>query len=299
MNDTPWLTLEHPQLKNYIKNAAPCLILIDPQEKNAEYLAKALIAHSLCKQQNACGQCHPCRLRLAQTHPDIILAQNPLDIQETRELLNRLQQTPSISDKRFIFLKNIDNYHENTLNALLKTLEEPSKHNAFILSAHNKRAVKPTILSRAQSHICQRANHEQALNYLLQKGWQKEKAEHFLKLYQNNPYPLAENPNLEDPLSLAPELKIFLFEKKSQALLQRIDQYPENELIAHITLSLEHLIRMLHLDSASKNWQNQNHLHHMHTLHAELSALRGIKQKINQKLQLKHLLLKNYTRNKA
>ena len=56
----------------------------------------------------------------------------------------------SFSEKCAIVLENIDTASHETLNALLKNLEEPTSNIIYILTATNIRNVIPTILSRCE-----------------------------------------------------------------------------------------------------------------------------------------------------
>ena len=70
-----------------------------------------------------------------------------IDILQIRQLINNLNKS-SFNDKpRFILIDNIEFLNTNSLNALLKTLEEPSANTIFIL-IHNNKKILPTLLSR-------------------------------------------------------------------------------------------------------------------------------------------------------
>lgn len=56
----------------------------------------------------------------------------------------------SFSEKCAIILENIDTASHETLNALLKNLEEPNTNVIYILTATNIRNVIPTIVSRCE-----------------------------------------------------------------------------------------------------------------------------------------------------
>lgn len=69
-------------------------------------------------------------------------------IEDIREL-NRLLKL-SFNEKTLIVCKNIQDASEETLNAFLKTLEEPQENIYFALTASNIAQVLPTIVSRCQ-----------------------------------------------------------------------------------------------------------------------------------------------------
>ena len=70
-----------------------------------------------------------------------------IKIEEIRKLRNTLFKTQIINDKRFVILDDIDTFNSNSLNALLKTIEEPNS-NHFILINNKSKPLLETIKSR-------------------------------------------------------------------------------------------------------------------------------------------------------
>jgi len=71
-----------------------------------------------------------------------------IKIEDIRNLKSKIFQT-SISEKsRFIILNDVELFNINSLNALLKIIEEPSKNNFFILINNNSKPLLETIKSR-------------------------------------------------------------------------------------------------------------------------------------------------------
>jgi DNA polymerase III subunit delta' len=69
-------------------------------------------------------------------------------IENIRDLKKRIYQT-SISDKpRFIIFDDVELFNNNSLNALLKLLEEPTKNNFFFLIHNNSKPLLETVKSR-------------------------------------------------------------------------------------------------------------------------------------------------------
>ena len=56
-----------------------------------------------------------------------------LKVEDIRNLKSVIQQSSIIDNDRFIVLDDIEVFNANSLNALLKIIEEPSKKNYFIL----------------------------------------------------------------------------------------------------------------------------------------------------------------------
>jgi DNA polymerase III subunit delta' len=70
-------------------------------------------------------------------------------IEDIRDLKKKIYQT-SISDKpRFVILDDVELFNNNSLNALLKIIEEPAKNNYFLLINNKSKPLIETILSRS------------------------------------------------------------------------------------------------------------------------------------------------------
>ena len=70
-----------------------------------------------------------------------------IDINQIRELIHNLNKSSFNNKPRFILIDNIELLNANSINALLKILEEPNENNYFIL-IHNNRKILSTLLSR-------------------------------------------------------------------------------------------------------------------------------------------------------
>ena len=78
---------------------------------------------------------------------DINLENKTINIDQIRRLISYLSKS-SLNDKpRFILIDNIEFLNFNSINALLKVLEEPSLNTNFIL-INNDKKVLPTLFSR-------------------------------------------------------------------------------------------------------------------------------------------------------
>ena len=89
---------------------------------------------------------------LENTFPNIIYL-NGLDyknakIENIRELKNQLLKSPLSDNKRFVIFDDVECFNNNSLNALLKIIEEPSEKNYFILINNNSKSLLETIKSR-------------------------------------------------------------------------------------------------------------------------------------------------------
>lgn len=112
------------------------------------------------KKGSPCGQCSSCRQIYAGTHPDFYAlgpddkGTIPLGNKDKKEegtirhLLNYLNGK-SFSGKRGILINKFECANSAGMNALLKTIEEPSSGTLIILTAASESSVLRTILSRS------------------------------------------------------------------------------------------------------------------------------------------------------
>ncbi len=78
---------------------------------------------------------------------DVVEEKKTIDINQIRELIINLNKSSFNKKKRFVLIDNIELLNINSINALLKILEEPNKNINFILINNNKK-VLPTLKSR-------------------------------------------------------------------------------------------------------------------------------------------------------
>ena len=95
---------------------------------------------------------HSFKTILNKSNPNFILIdvepdKKFIDINQIRKLINNLNKSSFNTKPRFILIDNIEYLNLNSINALLKILEEPSKNTHFIL-INNDKKILPTLLSR-------------------------------------------------------------------------------------------------------------------------------------------------------
>ena len=78
---------------------------------------------------------------------DVAKDKKNIDITQIRELILNLNKSSFNLKKRFVLIDNIELLNTNSVNALLKVLEEPNENINFILINNNKRVIS-TLMSR-------------------------------------------------------------------------------------------------------------------------------------------------------
>ena len=72
-----------------------------------------------------------------------------LKVDDIRNLKSIILQSSMINKDRFIILDDIELFNKNSLNALLKVIEEPNKRNYFVLINNKTKPILDTIRSRS------------------------------------------------------------------------------------------------------------------------------------------------------
>jgi|TARA_Y100000389_G_scaffold94075_1_gene90728 DNA polymerase III subunit delta' len=90
---------------------------------------------------------------------DISAEKKTIDINQIRDLVVNLNKSSFNNNPRFILIDNIEFLNTNSVNALLKVLEEPNHNIHFILINNNKK-ILPTLLSRCINYKIYLTNNE-------------------------------------------------------------------------------------------------------------------------------------------
>ncbi len=103
-----------------------------------------------------CGRCQSCTRIAADTHPEVLevhpgskTGQN-ITVEQAREIRKNAALRPKLGNRRVYLIPRAEAFNDESANALLKTLEEPSSSVTLILCAPNPSQVLPTIRSRCQ-----------------------------------------------------------------------------------------------------------------------------------------------------
>jgi hypothetical protein len=121
----------------------------------------ALLFCEAAADQRPCNACRGCRDARARTHPDLVIGSpehwrdgrstGESIVAAARSWLAATAGAPIAGERRVVLVEGIDRANEQTQNALLKALEEPTGRHMFVLVADEPTRVLPTIRSRSQS----------------------------------------------------------------------------------------------------------------------------------------------------
>jgi len=167
----PWLEPADAEFaERFAENRLPhALLLYGPRDSGKTELATGFIASILClkNQHPACGSCRSCQLLKSGAHPDrqeITFEEHPekpgelrkeLVVSQVRRLIAALNLTNTISPRKAAFIHPVEASNQSTVNALLKTLEEPPGETILVLVSHDSGHLPATIRSRCQNlRVC-------------------------------------------------------------------------------------------------------------------------------------------------
>ena len=79
---------------------------------------------------------------------DLLNEKKNIDVGQVREMITYTNKSSFNNMARFILIDNIENLNKNSVNALLKIIEEPNQNVFFILINNNEKYIIPTLKSR-------------------------------------------------------------------------------------------------------------------------------------------------------
>ncbi len=130
-----------------------------------------------------CGACESCRRIAADTHPEVqtIFPQSKtgqnITVEQSREIRRNAALRPKMGKSRVYIVPEAETFSDDSANALLKTLEEPSPFVTLILCAPSPSQVLPTIRSRCQIMRFGLAAPAEVAAALVQRGVEVPEAE--------------------------------------------------------------------------------------------------------------------------
>ena len=174
-----WIELTAQILQGRLSHA---LMLSGPQGVGKRWFARALVAFLLCEQRSgyACGRCRSCQQLAVGAHPNACLLgpdgllglaitasgqheqglvhwqpdadrkRRDISIEASRKLISQLTLASHYGGARTSIIDPADALNSNSVNALLKTIEEPPPDTHLLLLSERPQALLPTLRSRCQ-----------------------------------------------------------------------------------------------------------------------------------------------------
>ncbi|MCD9199657.1 DNA polymerase III subunit delta' [Aeromicrobium wangtongii] len=134
--------------------------------------AAMAFATALQCELGGCGQCHSCTTARAGSHPDITLITTQgltIGVEGIREYVRASSLRPALGRWQVLIVEDADRLTDQAAAALLKAIEEPSRHTVWILCAPAADDVMITLRSRSRSVILRTPGTEAIARLLVER----------------------------------------------------------------------------------------------------------------------------------
>ena len=134
----------------------------------ARIFAKSLNCETNGVTATPCGTCAACQEIDEGRFVDLIEvdAASRTKVEETRDLLDNVQYMPTKGRYKVYLIDEVHMFSNHSVNALLKTLEEPPPHVKFLLATTDPQKLPVTIRSRCLQFNLKRISSERIADYL-------------------------------------------------------------------------------------------------------------------------------------
>ncbi|MBL4899139.1 MAG: DNA polymerase III subunit delta', partial [Colwellia sp.] len=274
-----WLSSQQLILSEQYSNATlPHAILISGVAGAGKLeLAQWLVQLLNCKQPKelvvneavslqGCGRCKSCLLLNSKTFPDhlnLIAQKNSLGIDEIRHANSFLQKTAYLGGFKTVLIENAQTMTQQAMNALLKTLEEPTDKSVIILLTNDIEILLPTIISRCRVLNIRPAVGEALILQLKEQGIKKGEVNAEVSSLPVDPFV-----NLTQLPELTNEAINEAFKEFKECYIRYLCyQQGEFQLLQHL-LTNEHALRWL--EQITVNLHREHFLDRVHNEHKQV-----------------------------
>lgn len=156
--EIPWLTTAQAQLREAViqDRLSHALLIAGSLGQGGEWLAYWLAASFYCEAMPStrpCGECRSCQRVMADEQPDCLVLRpiedsKEIRVDQVRELTAELALTAHGAGRKVAIISPAEKLNRAAANALLKTLEEPTRGAVLILVSGEANRLPPTVQSR-------------------------------------------------------------------------------------------------------------------------------------------------------
>ncbi len=186
-----WPIVGHEQIKKYLQSTidkgktSHAYLFHGPanvgKSLTADYFTLTLLCSGKAAKAIPCMKCSSCSQISKGVHPDVIEISRSQDkqhitIEQIREMNHRLSLRSFLNSYNIAIIRGAEYMTEESLNALLKTLEEPPKHTVFILITDHRHSLPQTVVSRCLAIDFQITPTVEIEKWLSSKGKSKSEA---------------------------------------------------------------------------------------------------------------------------
>lgn len=137
-------------------NPAHAYLFVGPPSVGKEFLALRFAASLLVDADaSEAAQARTVRLAMSRSHPDLVVVEaegaTSLGVDQAREVIRRAALRPVEGERTVFLFPDAGTMTDSAANALLKTLEEPSRSVVFLLVAESEDDFPATVASRCRT----------------------------------------------------------------------------------------------------------------------------------------------------
>lgn len=244
-----WVSLGHSLKADKLHHA---YLLAGPAGVGKARFAQAFARLLLCESPRDgmnCGQCHSCDLMAAQTHADSLFVtpedkSRAIKVEQIRKVIGFIAKTTSFGQRKVVLIDPAQAMNLNAANALLKSLEEPSRDTCLLLVCDQYQQLPATLRSRCQLLRFALPSKEDSLNWLNTVTGASERSEELLALSAQSPVGAArlfQDSSRAESLTLARSVFAQLCKGELTAMqaLPQLTEHDPNDLL----LQLEQLLQ--------------------------------------------------------
>jgi DNA polymerase-3 subunit delta' len=187
-------------LTREIVGPAQSYLFTGPSNVGKSTIARRFAAALLCGDDEACFA-----RAVSALHPDLVLVEpegrSAITVDQTRRVVSQATRSPLESDRKVFLFEEGGMMNDEAANALLKTLEEPSRAAVFIIVTETEDDLPDTVASRCRTVVVGRVSEQDVCAGLVTLGVDEDRAEEAARIAGGRPglaLALATEPQVAD-----------------------------------------------------------------------------------------------------
>lgn len=173
-------------LRSEVRNPAQAYLFVGPASVGKASAARRFAAALLCSGDAGC-----LRRVMAGSHADVVLVEpqgrRSITVDQARHTVAQASLAPLEGHRKVFLFEEGGLMNDEAANALLKTLEEPTRSTIFLLVAESDDDLPETVASRCRKVVFGRVSEEDVREGLLRVGIDPEQAEQAARISGGRP----------------------------------------------------------------------------------------------------------------
>lgn len=181
-------------LRNEAASPAGAYLLVGAAGIGKSAVGLSFAAAVLCPSRGVHDEddgCRSCRLAFDRHHPDLIVVEphgrQSLGVDQARETIAASVLSPIEAHHKVFLFEEAESMTEQAANALLKTLEEPSRAAVFLLVAGAESDLPDTVVSRCRTIHFGRVSEGEVVAGLIERGLDEGRAGQLARIAGGRP----------------------------------------------------------------------------------------------------------------